>query len=256
MNFGNIREQVEGVIGATINAATLAGWVNAAQTEIAKRYGKRMRMWYPPELATTVADIEAEDDQILLDGAENLPEAPDKVVIGDGGLYEIVSYTAVNQQDIDGVTRGADGTTALGWPAGTPVRGLPVASKEYPLPDNILTLHDVRDLRNEPVFKKYISPDNAITVFTESLYFISYTRVPDPISHTDNDAELEVHKVFYNDVVQFCVSRYWQSIAEAIPGEENKALALMNEFTQSVERSAKHLNRIPSQQYTIGIELW
>jgi hypothetical protein len=256
MNFGNIREQVEGVIGASINAATLAGWINSAQIEIAKRYGKRMRMWYPPVLATLRVDIEADTDNIALLNAMNVPEPPDTLIIGDGGLYEKISYTVADHLSVSGVTRGVDSTDAIAWPLGTEVRGLPVASKEYPLPDDILTLHEVRDINNIVVFKKHISPDNQIAVLMDGLYYISYTRVPEPIDYTNGDTELEVHQVFYNDVVQFCVARYWQSIAEAIPGEENKALALMNEFTQSIERSAKHLNRIPSQQYTIGFELW
>ena len=256
MNFGYIREQVEADIGATVNASTLGRWINAAQVEISKSYGKRTRMWMPPFAATLTADITAQVDTILVDGAENLPESSTRVMIGDGGLNEIIYYETSDHLSLIDVQRGMDGTTALPWPAGTEIRELPVAGKEYPLPDDILTLHDVRDTSNSPIFNHHITPDNMISVFGPGAYYINYTKVPAPIDYEDNGALIEVHSVFQDDIVQYCLYRYWQSIAEGIPGEENKAQLLLSEFNRSIEKSAKHLKRIPNQQYTIGVELW
>lgn len=255
MNFGTIKGQVEIDIGAAVPASTMGRWINAAQKEVAKRYGKRIRAWYPPTLTTISADIEPGAVQIpFIDGIA-LPEPPASIIIGDGGLYETITYQTADHIFAFDVTRGANSTTALAWPSGTPVRAMPTASKEYMLPDNLLTLHDVRDLSNNPIFKYTASPDNKITVLVSGMYFIIYTRVPEPIDITDNEAELEIHPVFYDDVVVFCLHRYWQQIAEAIPGEENKSQILLNEFTRSVDSSAKHLKRNENQQYTIGYEL-
>ncbi len=256
MKFITVKEQLEIDIGAGLPTSTVGRWVNSAQIEIAKRYGTRTRYWYPPVLATLPADIGPAAVDMVLNGAINMPEPPVSVIIGDGGLYEVITYQTADHIGIYDITRGDQGTTALDWPSGTELRALPVSSTEYDLPADILTLHEVRSQTNQPIFKYHATPDRKISVFAGGMYYINYTRVPVPIDTTDAEAVLEVHPVFENDVVTFCLSRYWQGIAEAIPGEENKAQILMSEFVRSVEASAKHLNRIENQQYTIGFELW
>ena len=256
MNFGKIKEQVEIDIGADVPAATMGRWVDSAQIEIAKRYGKRMTYWYPPAITALRTDIEAHHTTIPLDNALMVHEPPDKVIIGHGGLYEVVKYNDADHAELKDVERGQDNTQPLDWPLGTAIRDMPVARMEHDLPQDILTLHEVRDLNNKPIFEYHVTPNGLISVFSETQYYIVYTRVPEPIDYNDNDAEPEVHTVFHNDIIMFCLSRYWQSIAEAIPSEENKAQLLLNEFTRSVELAAKHLKRNENQQYTIGYKLW
>jgi hypothetical protein len=254
VNFGQIKEQVENDIGASLPTSTLGRWVNAGQIEISKRYGNRIRFWYPPPLTYLSHDTARDETEILVVDGLALPEPPDVVLIGDGGLYEVVEYADGNHRMITGVQRGLDGE-AQNWPAGTAVRPIAVTNAEYDLPADIMTLHEVRNNRNKPVFKRHATADGKIAVFEPGMYYIIYTRVPERIDHEDDNAELEIHPVFHNDIITFCLAKYWQSIAEGIPGEEQKAQMLMGEFTRSVEMSAKHLNRLENQQYTIGYEL-
>ena len=255
MNFGQIRERFENEIGSTVNAATLGGWIDAAQLEIAMLHGGT-RIWYPPPNTYTAEQINASATSVLLADSTQVSDAPNTVILGDGETYEYITYESISSGSLVELQRGTSGTTARIWPLGTGVRILPLADVEYDMPDDVITLHEIRDTNNNPYFRYQLSKDNKIAFFDSGMYYLSITQTPDPIDYTDNAAEPVVHTAFHVYIVQYCVASYWDTIAEGIPNEENKAQTKMQNFQKSIEKMAKKLNRVPNQQYTIGINLW
>ncbi len=256
MNFGQIRERFEGTVGGSINAATLAGWIDMAQDEISLQYGRRQRFWYPPPLTVTASNMHAGSVQVDLVDTVPMPAAPNQAILGDGETFEVISYRTIAGGGLTGIVRGLRESTPRAWDVGTEVRETPKAGVEYDLPEGLIAVHEVRDIHNVPSFHYQISKDEKITFLSDGMYYLSYTTAPAAIDHTSNEAEPEVHKLFHNAIVQYCLAKHWEAIAEGIPGEENKAISLRRQFETSIERAAKQLKRIPNQQYTIGFKLW
>ena len=256
MTFGDIREHFETRTGGKINASMLATWIDMAQVEIAMLHGLRQRAWYPPPITLTASHMHPGSTSVDLDDTTPLPTAPDKMVLGNGENYEVVSYANVAAGTVSGIERGVEGDPVV-WDIGTPVRTMPLANIEYPLPSNLIEIHEVRDTSNTPNFGYQVSADmGGITFFNNGMFYIAYTASPSPINHTNNGSVPEVHPLFHPYIVQFCLAKYWEDIAEGIPNEENKAVMLMRDFTRGIEKAAKKLNRVPNQQYSIGFKLW
>jgi hypothetical protein len=255
LNFGQIREKYDDITGSTISTGKLAGYIDEAQIEIAKRYGKRVSIWYPTAETTLSAGVDADSVIIPVVDVLLLPEAPDSVYLGLGADAELISYTATVGNTLTGVTRGENDIEEA-WPAGTPVTLEPEAGTEYDLPEDCLIVHEVRDVDNVHAFDYQITAENKISFFASSHFKMIYTKIPDLIDKDDNDAVPEVSPLFHPAIVKYCVAQHWEDIAEGIPGEENKATKLMAQFYGMVEDAAKHLKRNPNQQHQIGIKLW
>ncbi len=256
LNFGQIRERYEGIVGEPITTLALANRIDEAQTEIAKQFGKRTRTLYPPPVTELAAGINADAETIVLDSGVDMPEPPATAYLGGYDSAEKITYDTLVGDQLQDVTRGVNDTEANAWPAGTPVT-IPVqAEMENPLPADCLEVHEVRGLDNVRVFNYQISDDMEVLFFGEGLYRLIYTPVPNPIDHNDNNAVPEVHQVFHKDILTYCIYKYWEDNAEGIQGEEQKATTLLTNFHRSVISSAKKLRQNSNQQHTIGIELW
>jgi len=256
LNFGQIRERYENITGESIATASLASRIDKAQIEIAKMFGKRSEYWYPPYVAELEQSIGKEDTTLHLDSTVDMPEPPATAYLGTGPEAEGISYGNIVSSTLQDVQRGVEGTEPNEWPAGTGVRFSQDAGTEHGLPDDYLIVHEVRGTDNMPEFGYYISEQMRIAFYKEGLYKLIYTPVPEPIEHTDNAAVPEVHPVFHEDIITFCVAKHWEEIAEGIQGEEQKALNLKQQFYRNIEESARTLKWNVNQQYTIGIKLW
>lgn len=256
LTFGNIRERFEKIVGESIDAGVLGTWIDEAQIEIAKLFGKRVSQVIPIPLTTLSVGINSEVEVIPVTDITTIPAYPDYVAIGDWNNYEIVYYENMAGANLTEVTRGMNGTLPDSWTAGTNVRLNPISGVEHELPDDLLSLHEVRDTDDAPYFGWQVTADYKLHFFNDGMYRIIYTKVPDPIDFMENGSTPEVHAVFHNDLITYCLSKHWEEIAEGIPDEENKSLALMAQFNRRIRESARLLNRNPNQQYTIGINLW
>lgn len=256
LTFGQIKEHFEDETGENISAAKLARYINSAQIEIAKWYGKRVSMWFPTAIVKTTEDINETDTVVPVETTLCVPAPPAYVCLGYGAAAEVIYYSNISGNSLIGVRRGQDGTAPNIWPAGTDVSMLAEAGIEMDLPENLLELHEVRDVELMPTFAYQVTEDNKITFFQDGYYRIIYTRSPEPIDWKDVSSMPEVHEAFHNDIIQYCIGRHWQEIAEGIQGEEQRALTLLNIFDRNITMTARKLRRNSNQQYTIGIELW
>ena len=253
LNFGQIRERYDNITGTTIDTATLAGYIDEAQIEIAQVYGKRVGLWYPLPETYLTAGIGVGDVIIPVISLDYLPEAPGEVMIGTGPLAEKVSYESFVGNTLADVTRG---TNARAWPEGTAVTLIPESGVEYDLPDDILERHEVRDEDGVDYFNYQVTEDNKITFFESGHFKLIYTKIPDSIDKDDNEAVPEVNPVFHRAIVKYCIAQYWEAVADGIPGEENKATMLMAKFYNMIDKAAKRLKDNPNQQHTIAFRLW
>lgn len=256
LNFGQIKEHFEDEAGENISASKLARYINSAQIEIAKRYGKRVSYWFPTSIVKTTAPLSQTDNEVPVESAICVPAPPNYVCLGYGGAAEIIYYSNISGDTLIGVKRGQNGTAPNVWPEGTDVSMLAEAGIEMDLPSNVLELHEVRDTNLMPTFAYQVTEDNKITFFQDGFYRIIYTRSPVPIDWKDVSSMPEVHEAFHNDIIQYCIARHWQELAEGIQGEEQKALTLLTIFERSINATARLLRRNANQQYTIAIELW
>lgn len=253
LNFGQIRERYDNITGTTIDTATLAGYIDEAQIEIAQVYGKRVGLWYPLPETYLTAGIGVGDVTIPVISVDDLPVAPGEAMIGTGPLSEKVSYASIVGNTLAGVTRGPN---ARVWPTGTAVTLIPESGVEYDLPDDILERHEVRDEAGVDYFNYQVTEDNKITFFESGQFKLIYTKIPDPIDKDDALAVPEVNPVFHRAIVKYCIAQYWEAVADGIPGEENKATMLMAKFYNMIDKAAKRLKDNPNQQHTIAFKLW
>jgi hypothetical protein len=253
LNFGQIRERYESATGTKITTSLLASYIDEAQLEIAQSYGPRVGLWYPQASAYLTAGIDADTVIIPVDDVDELPEAPDEVMIGIGPDAERISYTAIAGLNLTGVTRSDD---AVAWPVGTAVTLVPESGTEYDLPDDILERLEVRDEDGVDFFDYQVTEDNIITFFEDGPHKLIYTKIPDSIDKDDPESEPEVNPLFHRAIVKYCIAQYWEDNADGIPGEEQKATKMMAQFYSMVERVAKKLRSNPNQQHQIGIKLW
>ena len=254
LNFGQIRERYEKITGETVDIVTLGSRIDEAQIEIAKYFGRRSTSWYPPAVTTLAAGVDADAETIQLVSGLDMPDEDATVYayLGTGAEAELISYDELVGDQLQDVERGLN-DDANEWPIGTSV-SIPVQAEiEEDLPDDFLIVHEVRDLDNMPFFGYQISEDMRILFFRSGLYKLIYTRVPEPIDITDNSAVPEVHAVFHNDILNYCIAKHWEDLGEGIPNEENKANNMKANFYWNVERAAKVLRRNVNQQYTIGV---
>jgi len=177
VNFGEFKTRYREITGAEITNATLADYIDDAQVEIAKRYGKIVTK----------------------------------------------EYNAV-------------------------------AGEEYDLPSDHLITNMVKNGTQE-TFAYTITPEGKISFAADGTYTLQYTKVPDPINREDNEAVPEVHPVFHQAIMKFCIARYWEEISEGIPSEEAKAKNLKNDFFRMVDEASHLLRRRANQQYSIGYSL-
>jgi len=180
LNFGQIRERYEEIVGETTSAAYLASVIDEAQAEIAKRFGKREKKNYYPTKKDSVHD----------------------------------------------------------------------------LPENCLMVNEVRDSQDQLCLDYRVDRGMQISFPGKGHYKLYYTPVPEPIDYMDNGSKPDVHSIFHNDIVLYCVARYWQDNAEGIQGEEQKAQMMMDQFNARVDHSAKILRRNFHEDQVIEFEVW
>ena len=250
--FAEYREMYEGITGRPINTVTLGMRINEAQVEIAKKYGRRISVWYPLTITQVVADVAADANVIHLHDSSEI-EAPGELVLGRGRETERIYFEAIAGNSLIDVGRMG---SARAWPAGTTVSEVPEYGTEYELPQDLLSIHEVRDVHNMPAFEYQVTQAEGLSFFKTGMYRLIYTKVPDPIDYTDNNSRAEVHPIFSPAILKYCIAKQWEDDAEGIPGEENKAMNLMAQFRAAVDEAATILKRNPNQQYTIGINLW
>jgi hypothetical protein len=253
LNFGQIRERYESATGTGISTSLLASYIDEAQLEIAQAYGPRVGLWYPQATTTLTAGIDADTVIIPVAAVDELPEAPDEVMIGIGPDAEMISYTAIAGLNLTGVVRGDN---AVAWPMGTAVTLVPEAGMEYDLPEDILERHEVRDADGVDFFDYQVTEDNIITFFTDGPHKLIYTKIPDSIDKDDPESEPEVNPLFHRAIVKYCIAQYWEDNADGIPGEEQKATKMMAQFYSIIGQVARKLRSNANQQHQIGIKLW
>lgn len=103
----------------------------------------------------------------------------------------------------------------------------------YELPDDFLYVSEVinNDNRSRYVFYQ-ISDTEPPKIFFDRKgdYTIHYHRIPDTLPRDNNDAELEINKIFRDAVVTYCLFKYWQRESEGTAEESNYANYYMEEF--------------------------
>ena len=89
---------------------------------------------------TLAADITAADTSMTVADATVLPTAPNLCTIGDDENAEVVSYTTITGNVVSGLIRGASGTTASVWTAGT------VVARDFTSYDHDTFIDNINDL--------------------------------------------------------------------------------------------------------------
>ena len=130
------------------------------------------------------------------------------------------------------------------------------AGEEYDLPSDHLITQMVKDSNGDETFAYTVTPEGKIIFTVAGDYTLQYTKVPDPIDREENDSVPEVHDIFHQAILKFCIARHWEEISEGIPSEEAKAKNLKNDFFRMVDEAAHLLRRRTKQQYNIAIEPW
>lgn len=131
------------------------------------------------------------------------------------------------------------------------------AGVEQDLPTDLLVIHEVTDDNHIPIVEYRVTAEDTIIIYLEGEHRLIYTRVPDPIDYDNPDsAEPDIHPIFHNNIIAYCVAKHWEEISEAIPEEEGKAQSLLAQFFKKVEDSALVLGRNPNQLHQIGYKLW
>ena len=87
---------------------------------------------------TLAAGINETAVTIPITDIDDVPTAPNVLMLGTGEETETVLYTGKAGNSITGCTRGFDGTTARAWDAGTPVARRPAAYDLEALQNNII----------------------------------------------------------------------------------------------------------------------
>ena len=70
---------------------------------------------------TLTADITADSTSLTVDNGNQLPDAPNILVIGDDETAEVISYNSKSGNAISGLIRALGGTVASAWSTGTEV---------------------------------------------------------------------------------------------------------------------------------------
>ena len=89
---------------------------------------------------TLAADITAAATSMTVSDATVLPTAPNLCTIGDDENAEVVSYTTISGNVVSGLIRGASGTTASPWTAGT------VIARDFTSYDHDTFIDNINDL--------------------------------------------------------------------------------------------------------------
>lgn len=91
---------------------------------------------------TLAADISAADTSMTVADATVLPTAPNLCTIGDDENAEVVIYTTITGNVVSGLIRGASGTTASVWTAGT------VVARDFTSYDHDTFIDNINDLNS------------------------------------------------------------------------------------------------------------
>ena len=132
------------------------------------------------------------------------------------------------------------------------VQYIAVKGVEYALPLDHLETREIRDTDNDPRFDYLITEDGKIIFEADTTYQMIYGRVPAAINHEDNESVPDVHYIFHQMILKYCIARYWEDRDEGIPSEAAKAQRLMNEFFRRVEEAARKLRNRAYQPLMIG----
>ena len=254
LNFGQIRERHEAIVGMSVPTVVLGQYIDEAQTEIAMQYGKRISTWYAPAIAETVGVTLEDDDTIELNNVDDLPE-DNFLYLSYGKEAELIRYKEVVGTELHGVERASNRVSGE-WPEGTSVRPWRIADHKFDLPEDFLEILHVRDVHESPMFDYQISEEMKLVFFRNGLFKLLYTPVPVPINHMDTGSIPEVHSVFQHDIVYYCTIKAWEKLAEGIPAEEQKVNNMYSKFRRRLEQKARKLNRNVNQQYEIEYQLW
>ncbi len=179
MTFKEIKTRYEATKGVpAISVEKLAGWIDAAQKEIAKRHGQVVKL--------------------EVDATANVPvDLPDDY-LGTAEVYK-------------------DG-------------------------------YEYRHYR--------INEMGQITFPVSAEFVIHYSKFPDPIDYTDDGAEPEVHRVFHEAILSYCLYRYWDEEAEGVAEDLQTAQRYFADFARQVDEGAFILALRVHRPESIEVEGW
>lgn len=160
-----------------------------------------------PKTALTVA-ITATSTLIAVDDAAKLPDGPNLAVIGYEADAEIIRYTTKDGDNLGGVTRGVNGTTAKAWPVGT------VIARNFTAYDHEAFRRNIEELDEQKVDKDYLA-ENYYTKETIDETIDEIKTDTEDIAHRMNKTE--------NDLEALAAQSSWKRYGVSGYGGESAA---------------------------------
>ncbi len=160
-----------------------------------------------PKTALTVA-ITATSTLIAVDDASKLPDGPNLAVIGYEADAEIIRYATKDGDNLGGVTRGVNGTTAKAWPVGT------VIARNFTAYDHEAFRRNIEELDEQKVDKDYLAEN----------YYTKET-IDETIDEIKTDTEDLAHRMnkTENDLEALAAQSSWKRYGISGYGSESAA---------------------------------